>query len=147
MEPPLVVIGDHDKPRDPIPLYRQIADHFLIAVAVGHLRPEDPLPSTRRLASQFGVSPATAARALCELANDGVVKVRRGQVCLLSVRGEGPEGRKKSRETMATQLVQQALREAAEAGIEPQQFLSAFAMGVANARQRSPLRVLHERVS
>lgn len=51
----------------------QIAASIERAIEEGALEPGDPLPSVRRLANQLGVSPTTAAAALSDLRNRGLV--------------------------------------------------------------------------
>jgi DNA-binding transcriptional MocR family regulator len=54
----------------------EIAAGIEQAIETGALEPGEPLPSVRRLASELGVSPTTAAAALSDLRNRGLVVTR-----------------------------------------------------------------------
>ncbi|MEV4512356.1 GntR family transcriptional regulator [Dactylosporangium sp. NPDC049525] len=58
------------------PPYLRIAADLHRRIAAGELRPGDRLPSTRALATQWGVALATAAKALNELRQAGVVRAQ-----------------------------------------------------------------------
>ncbi|WP_327000206.1 GntR family transcriptional regulator [Dactylosporangium sp. NBC_01737] len=58
------------------PPYQRIAADLSRRIAAGELRPGDRLPSTRALATQWGVALATAAKALHELRQSGVVRTQ-----------------------------------------------------------------------
>ncbi len=62
----------------PGPLYARIADQVRDDVLRGRLRPGDRLTSTTQYAVQLGINPATAARALGELVDEGTAEKRRG---------------------------------------------------------------------
>jgi GntR family transcriptional regulator len=66
------------KPRSPAPLYEQIRQLILAALAAGEWRPGDALPSEAALADRFGASPGTVRRALDELAAEHLVERRQG---------------------------------------------------------------------
>lgn len=63
---------------DPIPLYRQIADHLQEMIVHGEYPPGSPLPSERKLAEQFGVNRSTVVLAYAELRSLGLVESRPG---------------------------------------------------------------------
>jgi DNA-binding transcriptional regulator YhcF (GntR family) len=56
------------------PPYQRIVAELRRRIAEGQLKPGDRLPSTRALAAEWGVALATAARALTELRQAGVVR-------------------------------------------------------------------------
>lgn len=60
------------------PLYEQIRQLLVGALASGEWRPGDALPSEAALAQRFGASPGTVRRALDELAAEHVVERRQG---------------------------------------------------------------------
>jgi len=64
--------------RSPVPLYDQIKAGFKGLIAKGLLKPGDPAPSVRALADRLRVNPNTVARALRELALEGVLESTRG---------------------------------------------------------------------
>lgn len=68
----------HLDPSSPIPLYEQILESVVIAVAVGELEPGDRLPSVRVLASRLRLNPNTTARALRALERARLAVAERG---------------------------------------------------------------------
>jgi GntR family transcriptional regulator len=66
-------------PRDPLPLYLQLAAAVRRAVALGALRPGDRVPTVRELAVRARVNRNTAGRAIQHLESEGIVRTRVGQ--------------------------------------------------------------------
>lgn len=66
-------------PRSPVPLYQQLVEQIRSLVAVGALREGDRLPTVRELAVRARVNRNTAARAVQQLEQAGVVRTRVGQ--------------------------------------------------------------------
>lgn len=66
-------------PKDPTPLYLQLASAVRRAVTLGALRPGDRVPTVRDLAVRARVNRNTAARAIQHLEAEGVVRTRVGQ--------------------------------------------------------------------
>ena len=66
------------KPRSPAPLYEQIRQLIVAALAAGEWRPGEALPSEPALAQRFGASAGTVRRALDELAAEHIVERRQG---------------------------------------------------------------------
>lgn len=67
------------KPRPSAPLYAQIRELIVAALAAGEWRPGDSLPSEAALAERFHASPGTVRRALDELTAEHVVERRQGR--------------------------------------------------------------------
>lgn len=65
-------------PKTPAPLYEQIRQLIVAALAAGEWRPGDALPSEPALAERFGASTGTVRRALDELAAENLVERRQG---------------------------------------------------------------------
>jgi GntR family transcriptional regulator len=65
--------------RSPVPVYVQLRDQILHALARGSLRGGDRLPAVRTVASSLQVNPNTVNRAYAELERDGVLVVERGR--------------------------------------------------------------------
>lgn len=63
----------------PIPVYVQLRDQILHALARGSLRGGDRLPAVRSVASTLKVNPNTVNRAYAELEREGVLVVERGR--------------------------------------------------------------------
>ena len=72
------------KPRSPAPLYEQIRQLIVAALAAGEWRPGDSLPSEAALAARFGASAGTVRRALDELTAEHIVERRQGSGTFVS---------------------------------------------------------------
>jgi GntR family transcriptional regulator len=64
--------------RSTVPLYVQLGEQVLAAVARGELRRGDRLPSVRDVAGELALNPLTVNRAYAELEREGVLETRRG---------------------------------------------------------------------
>ncbi|TDE27321.1 GntR family transcriptional regulator [Nonomuraea mesophila] len=60
-----------------VPIYQQIRDRVVEAIARGEAVEDDPLPSTRRLAADFGINFHTVTKAYDLLKHEGVIRVNR----------------------------------------------------------------------
>ena len=65
---------ERDSGRDGRPVYRQIADHFLVEIEVGRLAGGARLPAIRELARSLAVNRDTVSLAYEALANVGAVE-------------------------------------------------------------------------
>lgn len=72
------------KSRSPAPLYEQIRQLIVAALAAGEWRPGDALPSESALAARFGASAGTVRRALDELTAAHIVERRQGSGTFVS---------------------------------------------------------------
>ncbi len=61
-----------------VPVYRQLMDQVLIAVASGVLAPGDQLPTVRQLAVDLSINPNTVVRAYKELEIRGFLATQQG---------------------------------------------------------------------
>ena len=68
----------------PVPIYEQIADQLVYAVATGDLSPGDEVPSVRQLSVQLTVNPNTVVRAYQQLEQLGVLEPVRGQKMVIA---------------------------------------------------------------
>jgi GntR family transcriptional regulator len=64
--------------RSSVPIYAQLGEQVLAAVARGALRKGERLPSVRDVAAALALNPLTVNRAYSELERVGVVETRRG---------------------------------------------------------------------
>jgi GntR family transcriptional regulator len=103
------------RPDSPVPIYEQIISQVVFAIAAGDIRTGDELLSVRELAHQLVVNPNTVARAFQELERLGVVDARRGQNMVVAQ--DGPRRCRERRKEIVRGRLQEALREAASAGL------------------------------
>jgi len=61
-----------------VPVYRQLIDQVLIAVASGVLGPGDQVPTVRQLAVDLSINPNTVVRAYKELEIRGMLTTQQG---------------------------------------------------------------------
>ena len=61
-----------------VPVYRQLIDQVLVAIASGSLRPGDQLPTVRQLAVDLSINPNTVMRAYKELEIRGILTTQQG---------------------------------------------------------------------
>jgi GntR family transcriptional regulator len=66
-------------PSDGLPIYRQLMQQIIDAIAGGVLMPGDQLPSHRDLAQTLVVAPLTIKKAYDELERSGHIRMQRGQ--------------------------------------------------------------------
>lgn len=105
----------------PGPLYAQIVDGIKREISEGRLKPGTALPSFRALAEELLVSLITVKRAYQELENEGIIFRKQGLGTFVS-----DNGLARSREVkrhQAEDLLRQALREGAEAGLADSELL------------------------
>lgn len=70
-----------------VPVYAQLCEQLLAAVARGDLRRGEQLPSVRDVAGALGVNPNTVNHAYAELEREGVVETRRGRGTFVAALG------------------------------------------------------------
>ena len=63
---------------DSAPIFSQIAERLAEEIAVGALTEGEQVPSTTELAAYYQINPATAAKGINVLTDDGLVEKRRG---------------------------------------------------------------------
>jgi GntR family transcriptional regulator len=60
-----------------VPIYQQIRDRVVEAIARRQAREGDPLPSTRQLASDFGINFHTVSKSYDLLRQQGIIRINR----------------------------------------------------------------------
>lgn len=65
-------------PKTGVPVYRQITDQVLVAIASGALTAGDQLPTVRQLAVDLSINPNTVVRAYKELEIRGFLSTQQG---------------------------------------------------------------------
>src|SRR5947207_3166526 len=94
----------------PVPIYEQIVNGVVFAVAAGDLEAGALVPSVRELAGQLRINPNTVARAFQELERGGVVTARRGLG--MEVTPEAKSLCRARRQKLIRERIRAALREA-----------------------------------
>ncbi len=111
-------------PSSGLPIYIQIAQQIKTAVAMGRLQPEEPLPSVRQLAVELAVNPNTVARAYLDLEIEGVIYKRQGAGTFVSA--QGVEMSKAERRRVLGELMEKALVEGINLGLDERELRAAF---------------------
>ncbi|GAA2019696.1 GntR family transcriptional regulator [Catenulispora yoronensis] len=76
------------EPDGDVPIYQQLRDQIVVAVAAGELAAGDSLPTTRQLAADLGINMHTVNKAYDLLRAEGLVRLGRRTGAVV-VRGPG----------------------------------------------------------
>jgi DNA-binding transcriptional regulator YhcF (GntR family) len=98
------------------PIFRQVATQIENAIVDGSLAEESQAPSSNELSAFHRINPATAAKGLNQLVNDGVLYKRRG-VGMFVATGAREQLLKRRRSEFADQYVRPLMTEAQKLGI------------------------------
>src|ERR1700678_396742 len=98
------------------PLFAQIAERLAEEIADGGLAEGERVPSMNELAGFYRINPATAAKGLNLLADDGLLEKRRG-IGMFVASGARKRLLAQRREQFASRYVEPLLAEAARLGI------------------------------
>lgn len=105
------------------PIFLQIAEQIESSIIDGTLPEEAQVPSTNELAAFHRINPATAAKGVNQLADDGVLYKKRGIGMFVSP-GAQAKLRQRRRDQFAEQYLQPLLAEAAKLGIHTSELKS-----------------------
>jgi DNA-binding transcriptional regulator YhcF (GntR family) len=100
-----------------IPLFVQVADRLAGEIADGGLAEGERVPSTNELAAFYRINPATAAKGINVLADDGLLEKRRG-IGMFVAAGARQRLLARRRAEFAQRYVAPLLTEAARLGID-----------------------------
>jgi GntR family transcriptional regulator len=98
-----------------VPIYEQIADQIVFAVAAGDIVPGDSVPSVRDLSVQLTVNPNTVVRAYQELERMGVLEPVRGRGMFITA--DAAKKCRDRRKELIRSTVRDTVREAVSAGL------------------------------
>ena len=98
------------------PLFAQIAERLAEEIADGGLAEGERVPSMNELAAFYRINPATAAKGINLLADDGLLEKRRG-IGMFVAAGARRRLLAQRRERFAAQYVEPLVTEAARLGI------------------------------
>lgn len=104
------------------PLFTQVADRLAAEIADGGLAEGERVPSTNELAAFYRINPATAAKGINLLADDGLLEKRRG-IGMFVADGARQRLLGQRREQFAERYVRPMLSEAARLGIDSSELL------------------------
>lgn len=74
-----------------VPVYRQLIDQVLAAIAAKSLMPGDRLPTVRQVAVDLAINPNTVVRAYKELEIRGVLTTQQGTGTFISTQTVAPD--------------------------------------------------------
>jgi DNA-binding transcriptional regulator YhcF (GntR family) len=100
------------------PLFVQVADRLAGEIADGGLAEGERVPSTNELAAFYRINPATAAKGINVLADDGLLEKRRG-IGMFVATGARQRLLARRRALFASRYIDPLLTEAARLGIGP----------------------------
>jgi GntR family transcriptional regulator len=99
------------------PLFAQVAERLAAEIADGGLAEGERVPSTNELAAYYRINPATAAKGINLLADDGLLEKRRG-IGMFVAAGARQRLLGHRREQFAERYVRPMLTEATRLGID-----------------------------
>lgn len=99
------------------PLFAQVADRLAGEITDGGLAEGERVPSTNELAAFYRINPATAAKGINVLADDGLLEKRRG-IGMFVATGARQRLLARRRAEFAQRYVEPLLTEAARLGID-----------------------------
>ena len=102
---------------DGAPIFSQVAERLAEEIAVGALAEGEQVPSTNELAAYYRINPATAAKGINVLTDDGLVEKRRGIGMFVSA-GARERLRDARRKRFVERYVDPMVAEAGRLGIE-----------------------------
>jgi GntR family transcriptional regulator len=105
------------------PLFVQIADRLADEIADGGLAEGEQVPSTNELAAYYRINPATAAKGIAMLTDDGLLEKRRG-IGMFVVAGARARLLAERRKQFAERYVEPLLAEATRLGIDPDELVA-----------------------
>ena len=108
---------------DGAPIFTQIAERLADEIAAGTLAEGDQVPSTNELAAFYRINPATAAKGINVLTDNGLVEKRRG-VGMFVAAGARERLLEERRKQFAQRYVEPLVAEAARLRIDTETLLS-----------------------
>lgn len=105
------------------PLFVQIAERLADEIADGGLAEGEQVPSTNELAAYYRINPATAAKGIAMLTDDGLLEKRRG-IGMFVAAGARARLLGERRKGFAERYVEPLVAEAARLGIDADELVS-----------------------
>ncbi len=110
------------------PIFVQIAERIEEDILAGRLAEEEQVPSTNQFAALYQINPATAARGVNLLVDQGILYKKRGMGMFVAT-GSRERLMEKRQELFFEQYVVAMLREAKRLGIEEEQLIAMIQKG------------------
>src|SRR6266571_1122661 len=108
--------------RSGVPVYRQIIDQVLVAVATGACTGGEQLPTVRQLAVDLSINPNTVVRAYRELEIRGILTTQQGTGTFITVAKVDPNS--DERERRLSQMVSEFVAHAGGAGFSLREIIN-----------------------
>src|ERR1700747_1121442 len=105
------------------PLFTQIAERLAAEIADGGLAEGERVPSTNELAAYYRINPATAAKGINLLADDGLLEKRRG-IGMFVADGARQRILAQRHENFVERYVRPLLTEATRLGIDGRELIA-----------------------
>ena len=118
---------------DGAPIFSQVAERLTEEIAEGALAEGDRVPSSNELAAFYRINPATAAKGINLLADDGLLEKRRG-IGMFVASGARRRLLAQRRQRFAAQYVGPLVTEAARLGIDTDELVALVRESSALAR-------------
>lgn len=110
--------------RSGVPVYRQLIDQVLAAIATTALSPGDRLPTVRQVAVDLAINPNTVVRAYKELEIRGVLTTQQGTGTFISNQPVAPD--EAERQRRLSQLAGEVIARAGSEGFSIEELLAAL---------------------
>jgi DNA-binding transcriptional regulator YhcF (GntR family) len=110
------------------PIFVQIAERIEEDILAGRQAEEEQVPSTNQFAALYQINPATAAKGVNLLVDQGILYKKRGMGMFVAT-GSRERLMEKRRELFFEQYVVAMLREATKLGIEEEQLIKMIQKG------------------
>jgi len=110
------------------PIFVQVAERIEEDILAGRLAEEEQVPSTNQFAALYQINPATAAKGVNLLVDQGILYKKRG-VGMFVATGSRERLMEKRRELFFEQYVVAMVREATRLGIEEEQLIKMIQKG------------------
>ncbi|MBL8293134.1 MAG: GntR family transcriptional regulator [Bryobacterales bacterium] len=121
--------------RSGVPVYRQLIDQVLGAIAAGILGPGDRLPTVRQVAVDLAINPNTVVRAYKELEIRGVLTTQQGTGTFISTSQPKPD--EMERQRRLNQMVSEIVARAGAEGYTLEELIEML-MALLAERPRDP---------
>jgi DNA-binding transcriptional regulator YhcF (GntR family) len=105
------------------PLFSQVAERLAAEIADGGLAEGERVPSTNELAAFYRINPATAAKGINLLADEGLLEKRRG-IGMFVADGARKKLLARRRAEFAERYVEPLLAEATRLGIDAEELIT-----------------------